>query len=114
MHHHIHLPMEFTEEEKSLVLEYLKKFKHSQLSIKMLMCVYFGGCRYRQGYIDVKKYLDYCLYKDTHSLEKFWGMDPRGKFFGFAKNIIVDGTMNEVEKMITDWLFSERNNKQYE
>lgn len=115
----IHLPMDFTDEEKPLVLEYLKKFKHSQLSIKMLMCAYFGGCRFREGYISFGLYIrlslrcaDTCSDKDE-SLKRYWHFNHQllndNSFFAFSKDTILNGTMNDVEKMITDWLFTERN-----
>ena len=109
MHYHVHLPMKFTEEEKPLVLEYLKRFKHSELSIKMLMCAYFGGAKYREGFISLESYLKWCLrdnISNNEKLSKFWSMDAMGgNFFDFPKKTILEGSLNDTEKMIAHWLF---------
>ena len=107
----IHLPMEFTEEEKPLVLQYLQRFKHSQMSLKMLLCAYFGGYKYRDGFISIERYLKWCLrdnIQDNDALMKFWAMDKPGTFFDFSRRTIMQETMNDTEKMITDWFFIER------
>lgn len=122
MHYHVHLPMKFTEEEKPLVLEYLKKFKHSELSIKMFMCAYFGGRLFRDSYISLDLYIRTSLkYADIRSdkdesLKRYWNFSDEhnySNFFSFSKDTILEGTMNDVEKMITDLLFSEGNHKLY-
>jgi len=52
----VHLPMELTQREKNLVIDYLRRYKHSPLSIKMLLCAY-SGSHYRNGYISFESYL---------------------------------------------------------
>ena len=106
--------MEFTEEEKPLVLEYFQKYKHSPMSMKMLLCAYFGGARFRQSYISLQLYLEASL-SETRSkgkpVEECWYMNNELRnenFFGFPKAKIVNGTLCDVEKMITEWLFIER------
>lgn len=122
MHNHVHLPMDFTEKEKPLILEYLKEFKHSELSIKMLMCAYFGGRISREAYISLDAYIKKSLkyadirYDKDESLKRYWNFSHEtnySDFFGFSKNTILKGTVNDVEKMITDLLFYEGNNKLY-
>ena len=122
MKYYRHLPMNFTEEEKPLVLEYLKRFKHSELSIKMLMCAYFGGRLFRGSYISLDLYIRTSLkYADIRSdkdesLKRYWNFSHEhnySNFFSFSKDTILEGTMNDVEKMITDLLFYEGNHKLY-
>ena len=88
--------------------------------MKMLMCAYFGGDRFREGYITIATYITESLrYADTRedrdeSLKRYWhfnGDRNYSDFFGFSKDTILNGTMNDVEKMITDWLFAEREHR---
>lgn len=115
-----HLPIELSKGEKELVLQYIQKFKRSPLSMKMLMCAYFGGEKFRDGYITIASYITESLrYADTRedkdeSLKRYWhfnGDRNYTNFFGFSKDTILKGTMNDVEKMITDWLFAEREHR---
>ena len=99
-----HMPMEFTEEEKPLVQKYLKKFKHSPLCLKMLMCSYYAH-KYKTGYITPKHYLKQSVgvMGGDRELAQFWNLGKVYKttFFGFDADVILDGTVNDVECMIT-------------
>lgn len=110
----IHLPMELTQHEKRMVMEYNRVFKHSPLSIKMLLCAYYGS-HYKHGYIDFESYLTssvsigktakYSSYvTEDESLICYWNMKHYWKriFFGFDRDTIMEGTISDVESMVTE------------
>ena len=98
-----HMPMQFTEGEKPLAQKYLKKFKHSPLCLKMLMCSYYAN-KYKTGFITPKYYLELSVrvMGGDRELAQFWNLDKtyKSKFFGFTTDIILNGTVNDVECMI--------------
>ena len=73
------------------------------------MCAYFGGAKYREGFISLESYLKWCLrdnISNNEKLSKFWSMDVMGgNFFDFPKKTILEGSLNDTEKMIAHWLF---------
>ena len=95
--------MQITEEEKPLVQKYLKKFKHSPLCLKMLMCSYYAD-KYKTGFITPKDYLKQSvdIMGGERELAQFWNLDKvyKSNFFGFNTDIILNGTVNDVECMI--------------
>ena len=111
----VHLPMELTQREKNLVIDYLRRYKHSPLSIKMLLCAY-SGSPYRNGYINFESYLvpsinavscygDSRLYSTRDEcLIDSWHMDRNWKtrFFGFDRDTIMEGTIGDVETMVSE------------
>jgi hypothetical protein len=104
--------MEFTDEEKQLVLEYLKTFKRSPLSLKMLMCAYHGRFFPGDNFIALKSYLRVSIQYGRNSyaldlnkrLADAWNLDKQWKkvFFGFNRDIILNGTISDVENMVTE------------
>lgn len=109
----VHVPMKLTEHEKRMVMEYNRVFKHSPLSIKMLLCAYYGS-HYKSGYIGFESYLTpsinmgktaYSPYvTEDDSLIHYWNMKHNWKtvFFGFDRDTIMEGTVSDVERMITE------------
>ena len=109
----VHVPMELNKTEKLLLIEYFKAYKHSPLSIKMLLCAYHG--RFFQGgcFIPLESYLRTSIQysrnfsfildlnqilTDTWNLNKPW----KNAFFGFDRNTILNGTISDVENMVTE------------
>lgn len=104
--------MEFTDEEKRLVLEYLKTFKRSPLSLKMLMCAYHGRFFPGGNFIALESYLRVSIQygRNSHTLDlnkrlaNVWNLDKQWKkvFFGFNRDTILNGTISDIENMVTE------------
>ena len=98
------------DDDKDLLAKYLKKFKHSILAKKLALCSYWATT-YRPGlFISFKSFLLYSLQKDKEptdaGLVKAWGITItyRNVFFGFNLDTIINGNLNDVEAMITEWI----------
>ena len=118
----VHMPMLLLLEEgnKLLLVKYLKKFKHSILAKKLALCSYWATT-YRPGsFISFKSFLLYSLQEDKEptdaGLIKAWGITNvryRNVFFGFNLDTIVNGNLNDVEAMITEWIDQEEKAMEY-
>lgn len=119
----VHMPMLLVPDEgnKLLLAKYLKKFKHSILAKKLALCSYWATI-YRPGsFISFKLFLLYSL-EDNKTptdagLMKAWGIMTniriRNKFFGFNLDTIINGNLNDVEAMITEWIDQEEKAMEY-
>lgn len=108
----VHVPMELNRAEKLLLMEYFKVYKHSPLSIKMLLCAYHGRFFPGSCFISLESYLKASIQCSRNSsyildlnkrLADTWNLNKQWKkvFFGFSINIILNGTISDVESMVT-------------
>lgn len=109
----IHIPLKLNPYERKLLCRYHGIFKHSPISVKMLLCAYYGAT-YGKMYITFETYLSYCINyytKETqtqrdpdYTLMTQWDIAERWKthFFGFEVQKIREGSVADVEKMVTD------------
>lgn len=112
----VHMPLlvMLNDNDKELLAKYLSKFKHSILAKKLALCSYWATT-YRPGsFISFESFLLYSLQKDKEptdeGLMKAWGLTHiryRNVFFGFDLDTIVNGNLNDVEAMITEWIDQE-------
>ncbi len=118
----VHMPLlvMLNDGDKDLLAKYLNKFKHSILAKKLALCSYWATT-YRPGsYISFESFLLYSLQKDKEptdaGLIKAWGITNvryRNVFFGFDLDTIVNGNLNDVEAMITEWIDQEDKAMEY-
>ena len=118
----VHMPMLLLLEEgnKLLLVKYLKKFKHSILAKKLALCSYWATTYRPCSFISFKLFLLYSLKKDKEptdaGLIKAWGITNiryRNVFFGFNLDTIINGNLNDVEAMITEWIDREDKAMEY-
>ena len=119
------MPFKLNPYEEGLLRDYIKIYKHSPLSIKMVLCAYYART-YTGRYIDFDTYLSYCIsYYNTHLnalpnkldylLLKQWDLlEPwKSHFFGFDVKTIRFGSITDVEKMVTEiYVEYKRNNNE--
>jgi hypothetical protein len=106
--------------DKYLLAKYLNKFKHSILAKKLVLCSYWATT-YRPGlFISFKSFLIYSLKEDKEptdaGLMKAWGITNiryKNVFFGFNLDTIINGNLNDVEAMITEWIDQEEKAMEY-
>lgn len=98
--------------EKNLLVQYLKRFKSSTLAKKLALCSYWATVYRPESFISFMSFLLYSLEEDKEptdaGLMKAWNItDTRYKniFFGFNVGTIIYGNLNDVEAMITEWIF---------
>lgn len=120
----VHMPLlvMLNDGDKDLLAKYLNKFKHSILAKKLALCSYWATT-YRPGsYISFKSFLLYSLEDNKEptdaGLIKAWGMNIRYRryrnvFFGFNLDTIINGNLNDVEAMITEWIDQEDKAMEY-
>ena len=107
-----HVPMEFTKMEKPKVIEYLKLYKHSPMAIKALLCAYHGRFHHSGCFISLESFLTISIqschgsmrWKLDERLVEAWNLDKQWKkvFFGFDRDKVVNGTVSDVESMVTE------------
>lgn len=109
----VHVPLELNRAEKLLLIEYFKVYKHSPLSIKMLLCAYHGHFFPGSNFISLESYLRASIQCSRNSsyildlnqrLADTWNLNKQWKkvFFGFDRNTILNGTISDVENMVTE------------
>lgn len=108
----VHVPMELNRVEKLLLMEYFKAYKRSRLSIKMLLCAYHGRFFPGSNFISLESYLRVSVQygRNSHTqdlnerLADAWNLNKQWKkvFFGFDRNTILNGTISDVENMVTE------------
>ena len=89
----IHMPMDFTPAEKSLVRDYIRRYKRSHISMNMLMIARFGSKYYSDCYINLITYLTQSLIdknQNDNDLIQHWHLHKENKdrFFGLPKELI--------------------------
>lgn len=106
--------------EKELLAKYLKKYRHSAMAKKLALCSYWATVYRPQSFISFKSFLLYSLNEDKEQtdvgLMKAWGLTHiryRNVFFGFDLDTIVNGNLNDVEAMITEWIDREDKAMEY-
>jgi len=118
----VHMPLlvMLKDNEKNLLVQYLKRYKHSTLAKKMALCSYWATVYKPSSFISFMSFLLYSLEKDKEptdtGLLKSWGLTDlryKPKFFGFDTGKIIYGNLNDVEAMITEWVDQQDKTMQY-
>ena len=116
----VHMPLLIMRSDKELLVKYLKKYRHSAMAKKLALCSYWATVYRPESFISFKSFLLYSLQEDKEptdaGLMKTWKIaDIRYKsiFFGFDVGTIINGSLNDVETMITEWIVQQDRVIQY-
>ncbi len=118
----VHMPLlvMLNDSDKELLAKYLKKFKHSILAKKLALCSYWATTYKPSLFISFKSFLLYSLEDNPEptdaGLRETWTITDIGyknTFFGFDLDTIINGNLNDVEAMITEWIDQKEKTMQY-
>lgn len=99
---------------KVLLSDYLRTFKHSELAKKLFMCCYWRNA-YQTGFISPNDFFAETKRRARNTNDKAlieaWRLDSPNKsaFFGFNIETVRNGTLNDVEAMIANWIKTQEN-----
>lgn len=107
MEKQVHMPMTFTPNERKLVCEYMKRYKHSHVAMNMLMIARHSTKTFSDDFIEFTSFLIQSL-KDKNQTEddllKHWhlyGNTDKTRFFSVPSEFI-RASRGDLEAVITE------------
>lgn len=114
----IHMPMTFTLEEKKLVREYMKRYKHSHVAMNMLMIARHATKMFPSDFIEFTSFLIQSLkekVEDEECLLRYWHLHEGGgktRFFSVPVEF-VRASRGDLEVVITEQIHSKTYQRHY-
>ena len=111
MEKQVHMPMTFTPNEKKLVREYMKRYKHSHVAMNMLMIARHSTKLFPVDFIDFTSFLSQSL-KDKNQTEDdllmYWNLHGdinKTRFFSVPSEF-VRASRGDLEAVIAEQIHS--------